>query len=97
MFLSVGVTLVGMTAGTLDGYRTEGIEDIGDHIISIQISRHLAIYLCFRHLGMSNEVPGAGGQKTKTENTIRRIRIQSISRNLLLYDCLLYTSPSPRD
>ena len=48
----------------------KGIEDIGNHIVPVQVAGHLAIDLRFGHLGMSNVIPRSRRQKPETENTI---------------------------
>ncbi len=76
------INLVIMTLRTLDSERTESIHSRGDHIITVQMPRNLAIDLLLGDLGMPNEIPWPGGEKARGHDPINSVRIQSIARDL---------------
>ncbi len=85
VFLRIGISLVSVTASALDSHGAEGIEDIGNHVVSVQVTSHLPVYLRFRNLGMSDEVPRSRRQKPEAKDPILGIRVETVSSNLLLY------------
>ncbi len=66
MFLCYGISFVLMTTSALDGDGAKGVEDVGNHVVAIQIASYHAVDLAFRNFGMADVVPRTRSKEPET-------------------------------
>ena len=85
MFLRVGIELVIVAAGTLDGGAGERVQRVADHLIAINMARHASVDFAFRYLHVPDEIPRAGGNEAEPQNAVRRVGKEGVAGNLFLH------------
>ena len=86
MLLPDRVAFVLVATGALDGHGAKGVEDVGDHVVPVQVAGHLAVDFRLGYFGMSYVIPRSRGEEPEPEDTIGPTGKESVARNLFLHE-----------
>ena len=79
------VKFVVVASSALYGGADECVHCVFDHVITVDVAGDAAIKLGFRHLGVADEIPGAGRDETSRLNAVAGVGVKGIAGNLLAH------------
>ena len=80
--LTDGVELVVVALGAVDGDGLEGVDGVCDHVVAVEMACDFPIGFCFRNFGVSDEVPGSGGDEAEGGDAVDGVWVEGITRDL---------------
>ena len=84
ILLRNGIEFVVVALRALDGETVERLHGRRDHVVAIQMPRHLAIEFRLRNFGVTDQVPRSRGDEPQPLEPVPRARVEDIAGELLL-------------
>ncbi len=77
------IEFVIVTPRTLSRQAAKRVEGRRHHVVPVEVPGDLAVDLGLRHFGVANEIPRPCGQKTRGFDSVARVGLQRVARQLL--------------
>jgi hypothetical protein len=83
VLLRDGIELVVVALGAMDGLAGEGPDDVGHHVIAVEVPGDLPVGLRLRQFLVPDEIPGSCGEKPERLDSVGGVGIKHVAGDLL--------------